>query len=160
MATVESQNGLKASIIDRLIDPDSDGTTLHAGYSADMMADSVRRDLEDLLNTHLASDEVPREYVEVRNSIVAFGLPDLVSQRATGPDAAARVKVALELAIAQFEPRLTDVNVKVVNVGSNTLMKLEFEIRAVLRVDPAPEVTFLTVLKLSTGEATIQKIGN
>ncbi len=36
-------------------------------------------------------------------------------------------------------------------------MKLDFEIQATLRVDPSPEVAFVTVLKLTTGETTIQK---
>jgi len=159
MAKIESQQGLKASIIDRLIDQDSDGTSWRPGYSAEMMVDSVRRDLEDLLNTHLAQEEVPPEYVEVRNSIVAFGVPDLASHRATQAGVGDRVKAALEHAIAQFEPRLSDVRVKVIDLGSNSLMKLEFEIHAILRVDPSPEVTFLTVLKLTTGETTLQKIG-
>lgn len=36
-------------------------------------------------------------------------------------------------------------------------MKLDFEIQATLRVDPSPEVAFVTVLKLTTGEATIKR---
>ena len=49
MARIASQEGLKPSIIDRLIDPESEGTSWRRGYSVEQMIDSVRKDLEDLL---------------------------------------------------------------------------------------------------------------
>ena len=91
MAKVESQQGFKASIIDRLIDPDSEGTSWRPGYSTDQMVDSVRRDLENLLNTHMTETELPPEFVEVTNSIVAYGIPDLVSNHSAGPTVIERI---------------------------------------------------------------------
>ena len=79
MARIASQEGLRPSIIDRLIDPDSEGTSWRRGYSVDQMIDAVRTDLEDLLNTHRTAADIPEEFVEVRRSIVAYGLPDLAS---------------------------------------------------------------------------------
>jgi type VI secretion system protein ImpF len=160
MAKVESHPGLKASIIDRLIDPDSDGTTWRLGYSVEQMVDSVRHDLEDLLNTHSNYSDLPPEFVEVRNSIVAFGIPDLVSNHAAGPIAIERIRTTLEQTIARFEPRLASVRAKILKPEQGTLLKLEFEIHATLRVDPSPDVAFITILKLTTGETTIQKIGD
>jgi type VI secretion system protein ImpF len=160
MPNVDSQQGLKASIIDRLIDPDSDGTSWRPGYSTDQMVDSVRRDLEDLLNTHLTENDLPPQYVEVRNSIVAFGIPDLVSNQSAGPMVIEKIRLKLEQAIARFEPRLTNVRAKILKPEAGTLMKVEFEISASLHVDPSPEVAFITVLKLTTGETSIQRVGD
>ncbi len=36
---------------------------------------------------------------------------------------------------------------------------MSFEIRATLRLDPSPEVAFVTLLKLTTGETTVQRAG-
>jgi type VI secretion system protein ImpF len=146
MAKVESQQGLKASIIDRLIDPDSDGTSWRPGYSTDQMVDSVRRDLENLLNTHMNDTELPSEYVEVHNSIVAYGIPDLVSNHSAGPTVLDRIRATIEQAIIKPE--------------AGTHLRVEFEIHATLRIDPSPDVAFITVLKLTTGETSIQRIGD
>ena len=43
MSRISSQEGLKPSIIDRLIDPDSDGTSWRRGYSIEQVIDSVRQ---------------------------------------------------------------------------------------------------------------------
>ena len=160
MATVESHPGLKASIIDRLIDPDSEGTSWRPGYSTDQMVDSVRRDLENLLNTHMNETELPPEFVEVRNSIVAYGIPDLVSNHSAGPMAIERIRLKMEQSIARFEPRLTNVRAKILRPEAGTTMRLEFEIQATLCVDPSPEVAFITILKLTTGETSIQRVGD
>ena len=118
--TANSRQGLKASIIDRLIDPDSDGTSWRPGYSTDQMVDSVRRDLENLLNTHMTEGDLPEEYVETRNSIVAYGIPDLVSNHSAGPMAIERIRLKMEQSIARFEPRLTNVRAKILQPEAGT----------------------------------------
>jgi type VI secretion system protein ImpF len=159
MAKVESEQGLKASIIDRLIDPDSEGTSWRPGYSIDQMVDSVRRDLENLLNSHMNETELPAELVEVSNSIVAYGLPDLVSNHTAGQKVIERIRTTIEQVIARFEPRLTNIHAKVLMPEAGTRLRLEFEIQATLCVDPSPDVAFITVLKLTTGETSIQRVG-
>jgi type VI secretion system protein ImpF len=157
MARIATPEGLKPSIIDRLIDPESDGTSWRRGYSIEQVIDSVRKDLEDLLNSHRADQEIPEEFVEVRKSIVAYGLPDLASYQSAGPDAVRRIGEAIEAAISLSEPRLGDVRATLIDPKGVKSLKLDFEIQATLRVDPSPEVAFVTVLKLTTGETTIQK---
>jgi type VI secretion system protein ImpF len=157
MSRISSQEGLKPSIIDRLIDPDSDGTSWRRGYSIEQVIDAVRKDLEDLLNSHQGDQHIPEEFVEVRNSIVAYGLPDLVSYQVGGQDGVRRIGESIEAAIARSEPRLGEVRATLIDPKSVKSMKLDFEIQAKLRVDPSPEVAFVTVLKLTTGETTIQK---
>jgi type VI secretion system protein ImpF len=123
------------------------------------MIDTVRRDLEDLLNSHLMAVDIPEELAEVRRSIVAYGMPDISTFEAARPDSARQFCAAVEGAIALFEPRLTDVQVIPVKGDASKTLRLDFEIRATLRLDPAPEVTFVTLLKLTTGEATVQRAG-
>src|SRR5689334_306245 len=109
MARIASQEGIRPSMVDRLLDPESEGTSWRRGYSVDQMIDAVRADLEDLLNSHRMALDIPEELVEVRKSIVAYGIPDLSSFGSTGSDSVHRLCAAIEEAIAVFEPRLTDV---------------------------------------------------
>jgi type VI secretion system protein ImpF len=157
MLAADSQSGLKPSLLDRLTDPESEGTIGRPGYSVTQMVDSVRRDLENLLNSHLTERAIPAEYVQVKNSIAAYGLPDLVSLHSGGPEASQKIAAALEEAITRFEPRLSNVRVTILEGSNARQLKLEFQIQATLRVDPAPEVSFVTVLTLTTGEASIRR---
>ncbi len=89
MARIASQEGLRPSMLDRLVDPESEGTSWRRGYSVDQMIDAVRKDLEDLLNSHRTAADIPEELAEVRRSIVAYGIPDLSSYQTGGSDARA-----------------------------------------------------------------------
>ena len=52
MSRIDPQQGLMPSLLDRLIDPEADGTNWQRGYSVQQMVAAVFRDLEELLNTH------------------------------------------------------------------------------------------------------------
>ncbi len=157
MAGDQQQSGLRPSLIDRLLDPESQGTSWRRGYSVEQMIDTVRRDVEDLLNSRRMNDPVADEFPEVRRSIVTFGMPDLVSIQTSVGHATARVAQELEEAISRFEPRL--VNVRAVPLAGQDprKLRLEFQIQATLKMDPSPDVSFVTLLKLTTGETTIQQ---
>src|SRR5208283_5584401 len=86
MARLDSQLSLHASILDRIIDPDSDGTGSKPGCTVEQMIDSVRRDLEDLLNTHRTLMTIPSGYTETENSILTYGLPDFSSFQSSKQD--------------------------------------------------------------------------
>jgi type VI secretion system protein ImpF len=157
MAGDRQQSGLRPSLLDRLVDPESEGTSWRRGYSVEQMIDTIRRDLEDLLNSRRMLGDLAEEYPEVRNSIVTFGMPDLVSIHSSMADVSARVGAAIEEAIIRFEPRLTSVRVMPDVSADPKKLRLEFQIHATLHMDPAPDVAFVTLLKLTTGEATIQQ---
>jgi type VI secretion system protein ImpF len=156
MAGTGTQQGLKPSIIDRLIDPESEGTGGRGGYSIEQMIDAVRQDLEDLLNSHRSDQAIPEGLVEVRKSILAYGMPDMASYQSFG-NRPERIGEAIEAAIALSEPRLYDVRASLIDPGGVKTLKLDFEIRATLKVDPSPEVSFVTMLKLTTGETSIRR---
>jgi type VI secretion system protein ImpF len=158
VASDESKLGIRPSLLDRLIDPESDGTSWRRGYGVEQMINTVRRDLEDLLNSHQSAGDLAAEFREVENSVVTFGLPDLVSIRTSISDARTRVCAAIADTIARFEPRLANVRVTPDPTVDPKLLKLEFQIHATLNMDPSPEVAFVTVLKLSTGETSIKQV--
>lgn len=158
MASPDPNVTLLASLLDRLIDPDSDGTGARPGCTVEQMIDSVRRDLEDLLNTHRTLLDIPVEYREIENSILGFGLPDFSSFQSSKGDVSRKVAERIELAISRYEPRLRNVRATAIEEPDEKQLKLKFQIQANLRVDPSPEVAFVTILKLSTGETSIQQV--
>lgn len=154
---VGSKEGLRPSILDRIIDPESEGTSWRRGYSVEQMIEAVRRDLEELLNSHRTALAISEELAEVRKSIVAYGMPDLASYEACDPNSTRRICAAIEEAIATFEPRLAQVQVIPLRRDASPSLRLDFEIRATLRLNPSPEIAFVTLVKLTTGEATVQR---
>jgi type VI secretion system protein ImpF len=151
--------GLMPTLIDRLIDPDSLGTSAVRGYTPRQMLESVRRDMEDLFNTHGADTEIPEEYDEVRRSVAAYGLPDLPSIAARTANRTDEIRQLLQDVIARFEPRLRDVRVTVSGMLGHGDRRLRLRIEARLNVEPSPDVAFETVLELATGQATIRPGG-
>jgi type VI secretion system protein ImpF len=157
MSRIDAQQGLMPSLLDRLIDPEADLTSLQQGYDVGQMILAVHRDLEDLLNTRQTSAGLPRECPEVANSIVAYGMPDLTSVQAiTAPQRAAIGRV-LEAIIARHEPRLRDIRATLLDPGQEVQRAVKFRVEARLNVDPAPEVAFDTILELTTGHSSIAR---
>ena len=151
----EPTSRLMPSILDRLTDADSMGTTSAPGYDPREMMDAVRADLEELLNTRQTAADVPLEFVEVRDSIVTYGLPDLAQFNGTSNEACSELARIITEVIIRNEPRLTKIKVTVVR-GQTDARSVRFHIDAALNVDPAPEVGFETVLELTTGRATVK----
>ena len=156
MARIESNQGLIPSVLDRLIDPDSLGTAWRPGYGIEQVQESVRRDLEFLLNTQRSSSVIPPEYAEVRNSVLNYGVPDVTSIPRQGSQVREQIAHALEECISTHEPRLREVQaIPLDDAEDPKQMRVRFQITAKLHVDPFPEVAFTTILKLSTGQASV-----
>lgn len=161
MPPQNSASRLLPSIVDRLTDPESMGSASSPGYNEREMLDAVRTDLEELLNTRLTAVDIPKEYPEVRDSIVAYGLPDLVGYSgASQEDCSSLAKVVAEI-IARYEPRLRTVKVKLVRGGGgeHESRAIRLHVDAGLNVDPSPEVGFETVVELTTGRTTVKSEG-
>jgi len=156
MAKLDPNQGLMPSMLDRLIDPDSGGTAWRRGYGVEQMIDAVRRDLEELLNTRETVNDLPEEFVEVRNSVFTFGLPDLTSLNVITPQQREELGRVLEANIERFEPRLKDVRARMVEAGDGKERTIKFHIEARLCLDPAPEVAFDTILELATGHYSVK----
>lgn len=156
MARDESEQGLTPSLLDRLIDADSAGTSWRRGYGIEQMVEVVQRDLEELLNTRQSHPDLPPEYHELQNSILSYGLPDLVSLNALTPDQRSQIGRMLELAVTRFEPRLRDVRARLIDAGDSKDRTIRFRVEGRLCVDPSPDVAFDTVLELTTGHYSVK----
>jgi len=148
--------GLMPSVLDRIIDPDSLGTKSNPGFSLTDMVASVRRDVEELLNTRQNLDKAIDDYPLLANSVYRFGLPEVVSMRATSPEDRQKVARLLEKSIALHEPRLSNIRAVLVTDSSGAQSgTLNFRVEARLRLDPAPEVVFETLLEFATGQSRV-----
>jgi type VI secretion system protein ImpF len=150
---------LLPSFLDRLIDAGRSDASGAVVYTLEEMIDSVRADLEELLNTRQAQPMSDCPYPLVKHSILAYGLPDLNSI----PGATARDSDVIGEHIAGlielFEPRLKNVRVEIetdTSARKEDARQLRFQISASLNVDPAPEVGFETIVELSTGQTKVQ----
>jgi type VI secretion system protein ImpF len=152
MPPPQPKRGLQPSILDRLTDPESAGTAILTGYTVERMYAAVLRDLEDLLNTVHTARDIPAEFADVRDSIVAYGLPDLTSVESISADHRNAIARTIRRAIERFEPRLRAVKVTLLKDEDATRMALKFRIDARLAVDPAPDVAFDTILEVGTGK--------
>lgn len=146
---------LMPSLFDRLTDPDSGGTRWRQGYNLKQTTDSVRRDLEDLLNTRQPLIKIPDEFVELKNSLLNYGLPDFASHDTSTESNRFRLTTVIEEIVRRFEPRLRDVKATLADQDDLKERHVRIHIDARLRVDPAPEVAFETILELTTGQAKV-----
>ncbi|MCE9529821.1 MAG: type VI secretion system baseplate subunit TssE [Planctomycetes bacterium] len=161
MARLEVTLGLLPSIIDRLIDPESAGTAIMIGYDVPQMYRAVLRDLEELLNTRQTYRDLPEAYTEVHDSIICYGLPDLMSIDSVSSNTRSAIGRAIQHVIERFEPRLRDVRVNVLDPGENWVRhSVRFRVDARLAVDPAPDVAFDTILEMASGRYQVTKAAN
>jgi type VI secretion system protein ImpF len=150
---------LVPSILDRLIDdePKAPYEPVPKRFqSVSQLKKSVARDLEALLNTRQEMlDELPAEFVELRQALVVYGLPDFTSMNLLSHRDRNFIRWALEQTITVFEPRLTQVRVILEN-PRETDRALRFRVEALIQIEPASEpVTFDAVLHLSTQEYVV-----
>ncbi len=149
----EVTQGLAPSILDRLIDPESAGTAIMIGYDVPKMYRAVLRDLEDLLNTRQTYRDMPPHLTEVHDSIMAYGLPDILSLDSVSTQERSQIGQSIQHVIERFEPRLREVRVMLLDPGENwTRHAVRFRVDARLAVDPAPDVAFDTVLEMASGQ--------
>ncbi len=154
---------ISLSVIDRLIDQDPRTSTeapLNHAQSVRAHKESVRRDLEWLLNTRRIAEPPPESLREVNRSLYLYGLPDFTTYSIANPKDQARLIRFLQSAVKQFEPRLSNARLVAIENTESKSRKLRFRIEALLLMDPLPEhVTFDTVLQLTTGQVEVKDAG-
>lgn len=161
MSRLDNEIRVTPSLIDRLIDlepkqsqepPKSRSTSLRE------LKQSVRRDLEWLLNTRCHTMDFDDRLEEVRKSVLYFGLPDFSGVSVKNHNEQKRLTRAIEEAIKYFEPRFINLKVTLDPID-NLDRQLKFRIEASLDIEPTPEpVAFDTILQLGSGDfAVIEK---
>jgi len=75
--------------------------------------DAVARDLESLLNTRATPWEPEAEFVELRNSVYMYGLPDFSGLTVRASSHRQRLVKKIQQAIQEHEPRLGNISVDI-----------------------------------------------
>lgn len=160
MAQVRDSDQLLPSVFDRLIDleptvpqdtPQSRSQVLHE------LKQSVRRDLQNLLNTRWRCDIWPPDYEELELSLVNYGIPDFSGVNMGGPDNQQRLIAIVERAIEFFEPRFLRFSLVQSGREESFDRTLRFKIEGLLRAEPAPEpVSYDTVMDVSSAEFQVR----
>ena len=159
MARYDNEIRITPSVIDRLIDEEPGISTEAVATrqkSLRQLKQSVRRDLEWLLNSRQIPLGISPELKETAHSVANYGLPDFSSYSTKNTNERNKIRRALETAISTFEPRLLDVTISIEPLRENERV-MKFRVDARLKVDPVPEpITFDTVLQLGTGQYMVE----
>jgi type VI secretion system protein ImpF len=151
------------SVLDRLLDDDP-GTRREAprsrSQSLGQLKQSVRDDLQNLLNTRTRNVTWGPGLEELNRSLLNYGMPDFGGVNLASEDDRERFCSEVEAVIRQHEPRLLRVRVLPVTSNEPVDRTFNFRIEALLRAEPDPEhVTFDSVVKPSTGSVVIRGAG-
>lgn len=151
MAYVSKDKKLRPSILDRLIDQDPE-TSMDVEKSRFVqlteLRNSVRRDLESLLNTRCRVVSPLETLEETQDTIMNYGLPDLATVNMLNLDQQQDFAKKVEDILKTYEPRFKSVNVQYVTSHDQSDRTMRFRIDAVIWADPAPEiVVFDSVLE-------------
>lgn len=159
MAKSDSSRTVTQSLLDRLIDdkPREADAPMSRAQSVRNLKESLKHDLEWLLNTRRNPDAAPDSMQELSQSLFNYGLPDFSSLSVSSTRDRDRLLVELERTVALFEPRLKDIRVTLTTETLGYSRVLNFQIEGMLQMDPAPEqVSFDTVLQLASGEYKVR----
>jgi type VI secretion system protein ImpF len=160
MAKANPEISVQQPLLDRLIDLDpssGDEAVQTRAAAVRALKEALRRDLEWLLNTRRTPLESPRGYHELARSVFYYGLPDLTSISLHSMEDERQLLGMIEKAIANFEPRLSQVKVTPRESLDRDERMLHFQIDALLMVDPAPEsISFDTVLNVDRGACEVK----
>jgi type VI secretion system protein ImpF len=155
---------LKDSLWDRLTNPDpppGSGVGISEAGEAERIKDSVRRNLEWLLNAKRPPVDFPEGMVALDPSLMTYGLPDITSLSPGNSLELERFQKTLEVVVRNFEPRLTQVRVAFTPFEKDGhKASLHYRIDALLRLDPATEpIVFDTILDLGSRAFSVRREG-
>jgi type VI secretion system protein ImpF len=145
---------LQQSILDRLSETQEWPTTHTA--SLRLLKESIRRDLEELLNTRRPLARELENYESARASVLNYGLDDLTGITPLSKGNVQELQQAVQRCIAEYESRLRDVTVSAGSDNDLIHREIRFHIEATLPVHPSAEtVSFDTMLDLTSGMYSI-----
>lgn len=162
MVRVDKNKKLRPSILDRLLDDEPHNQTeLDPGQHQliKQLRNSVRRDLESLLNTRYHIMQPPDELKEVDKSLLNYGLPDLATINISDSKRRDEFTANLQRTLIEYEPRFKSVKVSYIDNKDETDRTLRFRIDAVIYADPMPQVVvFDSILESVTRSVSVKEI--
>ncbi|MFV9615103.1 MAG: type VI secretion system baseplate subunit TssE [Gammaproteobacteria bacterium] len=161
MASIDKKKKLRPSILDRLIDNDPENNIEKDSDQHQQrkeLRNSVRRDLENLLNTRFRMVEPAEEYTELKQSLLNYGLPDLATVNISDKSKQKEFINHLESLLIGFEPRFKSVKVIFTENDDSLDRSLRFRIDATLYAEPSPEiVVFDSILEPVTRAVNVEE---
>jgi type VI secretion system protein ImpF len=146
---------VRRSVLDRLVQSEAHEPR-NWSDSLRLQRAAVLRDVEWLLNTRRIAWPAPAQLSELQQSVYHFGLPDMTSASPNSPDSRRLLLRQVEAAIAQFEPRLSNVHVSEANTEGTAVRHVRFIIEALLQVETESEpIVFDTVLEPGSGRFSV-----
>lgn len=160
MARIRAEQPLVPSVLDRLIDEQPTATREAPKTRNQVLRElkrSLRRDLENLLNTRWRCTTWPQNLEELELSLVNYGIPDITAADLGSALNRAEFRRVVETVIRQFEPRFKSVKVEMLDNVETLDRTLRFRIDALLYAEPAPEpVLFDSALQPATGNVEVK----
>lgn len=161
MVSIDKERNLRASILDRLFD-DEPNVAVDSERSRQRklkdLRNSVRRDLESLLNARYRVVSPPEQFHELSSSLLNYGLPDLATVNMLDVARRQEFTRSIESIIRIYEPRFKSVKVSYIDNTRKTDRTLRFRIDALMYADPAPEVViFDSILEPVLRTVTVEE---
>jgi type VI secretion system protein ImpF len=154
MVTRRAENLVTQSLLDRLIDVDDWPNT--RSNSMRMYRDSLKRDVEWLLNTRRPPIDNIQGYPKSVASVINFGLTDINAFTGSAERDENALVAAILQSLREFEPRIESPRVFLVR-NDTANRHIRFHIEGRIRFDNVPEdITFDTILELSSGEYEVK----
>ena len=154
MARSKSDVLITQSLLDRLTDLDQWPETRSASIS--MYRESLKRDVEWLLNTRQPVIPELEDYPATAASVFNFGLPDIHSFDGSKGKEQNALTVALEKCIRIFEPRISQPRVFLTRTDILS-RSLKFHIEGqIVYENMNEEIKFDTTLELISGEYEVK----
>ena len=123
------------------------------------LRNSVRRDVENLLNTRYRLIAPDEEYRQLEDSLLNYGLPDLATVNIIDQERKNAFINDLKNIIKRFEPRFKSINIHYLDNPNKDDHTLRFRIDGVLYADPAPEIViFDSTLEPVSRTVSVQEV--
>ncbi len=104
-----------------------------------LIRQSIKHDLEKLLNTRRPNMIWPSEWDQLDRSLLAYGIPDTTGRLFDTPESKNEFCKELRDAIGRFEPRLKEIKVSIMPTANPEEPILSIRIEALMIVEPLPE---------------------
>jgi len=160
MESVPSNKPLRPSLLDRLmLSPDAPLARVDSQRLSELL-ESLRRDLENLLNTRRCVLTWPVEHTDLDRSVVNYGIRDFTGVELGSPSAKEQLRQVIERAIEQHETRLSNVRVVLIENAHHADRTLRFQIEARLVVEPFDRqpLTFQSSLEPVTSKCQVSHL--
>jgi type VI secretion system protein ImpF len=163
MARPDDRQLLVPSLLDRLLDDDPAVSHETARSRHQVLRDlkqSVRRDLENLLNTRHSFLSWAPALGELNQSLLNYGLADFTSANLAAAGEREAFCRTLQGILRRCEPRFKSVTVRLLSNAAPLDRTLRFRIDAMLRVEPAPEpIVFDSMLEPASATFSVKGVG-